>query len=239
MTPTALITGADRGLGRALATGLLQRGWQVFAGQYLPEWPELGDLARADPGSLRVLPLDVGSLASVQSAAQAFATQADRLDLLVNNAAVTSRSGPASIREAQDYAEMHRLYDINSLGPLRVVEAFLPFMEPGGMKRLAFVSSEAGSIERCRRTAGFGYTMSKAALNMAVKTLFNDLHPRGYTFRLYHPGWMRTYMRGEKAVEADLEPEESAAAAIPFFINPLADEDRLGMVDYLGQEWPW
>jgi NAD(P)-dependent dehydrogenase (short-subunit alcohol dehydrogenase family) len=143
------------------------------------------------------------------------------------------------ISEPQNYAEMHRLFDVNSLGPLRVVEAFLPLTKGSTLKRLCFVSSEAGSISRAERTAWYSYCMSKAALNMGIKILFNHLRPEGYTFRVYHPGWMRSYMSGKKNLEATLEPEEAAGYAIPIFLEPREDEDRLVLVDYQGQEWPW
>ncbi|HOT91319.1 MAG TPA: SDR family NAD(P)-dependent oxidoreductase [Anaerolineae bacterium] len=236
---SVFITGADRGLGFGLAVGLLEQGWRVFAGQYMPTWPELSVLARLHPGDLHIIPLDVTSMESVRAAAQAVAAQVPYLDMLINNAGVTSATNARTIREAQDYAEMHRLFDVNALGPLRVVEAFLPLLDRGAFKRLCFVSSEAGSITRSYRNAWFGYCMSKAALNMAIKNLFNHLRPEGYTFRVYHPGWIRSYMGGEKNTEADLEPEEAATYAIPFFINPREDEDRLVLVDYQGNEWPW
>ena len=180
---------------------------------------ELAALARQYPSALHTIPLDVGSIESTRAAAQTAGEQSDHLDLLINNAGVLSPTMYRSIREPQDYAEMHRLYDVNALGPLRVVEAFLPLMDRGAMKRLCFVSSEAGSIARCSRTSWYSYCMSKTALNMAVRILFNHLRPEGYTFRLYHPGWMRTYMSGQKNAEADLEPEEAAARAIPFFVE--------------------
>jgi hypothetical protein len=81
--------------------------------------------------------------------------------------------------------------------------------------------------------------MSKAALNMGVRILFNDLHPAGYTFRVYHPGWVRSYLHGEKNMEATFEPEEAAANAIPILLNDREDEDRLVMVDYDEKEWQW
>jgi NAD(P)-dependent dehydrogenase (short-subunit alcohol dehydrogenase family) len=144
-----------------------------------------------------------------------------------------------TIREPQDYAEIHRLYDVNAVGPLRVAEVFMPLLDRGALKRLCFVSSEAGCITRSHRKAWFSYCMSKTALNMAVSILFNHLRPDGYTFRLYHPGWIRSYMSGEKNTQADLEPEEAAAKALAFFLNEWKDEDRLALVDYLGTEWPW
>ena len=239
MTQIAVITGADRGLGFALTERLIREGWVVFAGQYMPEWPQLAALRAQTPERLHIIPLDVSSTESVQAAAQAVAQRTDHVDLLINNAGIISPAIQRPIREPQDYAEMQRLYDTNTLASLRMVEAFITLLDRGTTKRLCFVSSEAGSIERATRRSWFGYCMSKAALNMAVKLLFNDLRSDGYTFRLYHPGWMRTYMSGTKGNEADMEPEEAAAKALPFFIEPRADEDKLVMVDYRGSEWPW
>ena len=239
MDVIALVTGADRGLGLALCAGLLERGWRVFAGQYMPEWPELTELAAQSSGKLHCVPLDVASLASVQAAAQLVAGQADHVDVLINNVGVTSPTTRRGLREPQDYAEMHRLYDVNTLGPIRVVEAFLPLTDQGMWKRLCFVSSEAGSVSRAARTAWYGYCMSKAALNMAVKLMFNHLRPEGYTFRLYHPGWVRSYMGGQKNMEADLEPTEAATCALPFFLEARPDEDHLELVDYQGKIWPF
>lgn len=239
MQSTAFVTGGDRGLGLALCGGLLAQGWRVFAGQYLPEWPELGVLAQSYPETLSLIALDVNSVESVQAAAQAVAQLTPHVDVLINNAGVNSPTSSFGIRERQDYAEMRRLYEINALGPLRVVEAFLPLVERGQRKRLCFVSSEAGSIGGAERTSWFGYCMSKAALNMQVKLLFNDLQPQGYSFRLYHPGWVRSYISGKKNMEATLEPEEAAAYALPIFLSHRENEARLVLEDYQGVEWPW
>lgn len=239
MAHIAFVTGADRGLGFALCAELLNQGWQVFAGQHMPEWPDLFALAGQYPETLRLIPLEVRSIESAGAAAQAIAGQTDHLDVLINNAGVNSSTTLHTIREPQDYAEMQRMYDVNALGPLRVTEGFLPLLDCGNLKRLCFISSEAGSIARSERTAWFGYCMSKAALNMAVKILFNDLSPNGYTFRVYHPGWIRSYMSGVKNMEATFEPEEAAAKAIPILLGQRENEGELVLVDYEGKEWPW
>jgi NAD(P)-dependent dehydrogenase (short-subunit alcohol dehydrogenase family) len=239
MDQIAFVTGADRGLGLALADRLLSLGWRVFAGQYLPEWPELGHLASRYLDRLTSVPLDVSSIESARSAAQVVSGATDHIDLLINNAGVSTRTSERNIREAQDYGEMHRMYDVNALGPLRVVEAFMPLLDRGALKRLCFVSSEAGSINNAQRTSWFGYCSSKAALNMTVKLLFNHLRPDGYTFRVYHPGWMRTYMGGTRNPRADMEPEEAAVPALAYFVTDLADEGRLVLRDWRGREWPW
>ena len=239
MTSTVLITGADRGLGLALCSGLLEQGWRVFAGQFMPEWPELSDLADRYPETLHIVPLDVRSIDSARDAAKAVAGVTDRLDVLINNAGIFSLTSERSIHEAQDYLEMHRQFDVNALGALRVVETFLPLMADSDIKRLCFVSSEAGSITHAERSSWFGYCMSKAALNMATRILFTALRPEGYTLRLYHPGWIRSYMEGDKNMAANLEPEEAAARALPVFLGQNEDEDRLVLVDFEGKEWPW
>lgn len=235
-TGTALVTGADRGLGIGLTKGLLARGWQVLAGQYMPEWHELGELVASGADRLHVIPLDVSSTDSVYAAAERAAVLTDRVDVLINNAGITGGRGELGVD--LDYAAMQKAYDVNALGPIRVVEAFLPLMADG-MRRLCFVSSEAGSIAKSYRTNGFGYYMSKAALNMAVKITFNRLRPEGFTFRLYHPGWIRSYMSGKKGTHADLEPEEAAELALPFFLGDRDDEDRLVLIDHAGREWPF
>jgi len=239
MQQTAVVTGSDRGLGFAMCERLLQQEWHVFAGQYIVDWPDLRDLERQFPDTLHIVPLDVTSIESVRAAAQEVGAMTDHVDLLINNAGVFSATSPRSIREAQDYAEMHRLYDTNAFGALRVVQEFLPLTGRGALKRLCFVSSEAGSIGAAKRTSWYGYCMSKAALNMATRILHNDLRREGYTLRVYHPGWIRSYMSGTKQLDADLEPEEAAVPALAYFLQEREDEDHLVMRDWQGREWPW
>lgn len=121
MAQTVLVTGADRGLGFALCTELLKQDWQVFAGQYMPQWPDLSILAGQYPQTLHIVSLDVSSLESTRAAALAVAKQTDHLEVLINNAGIYAPTARRPIREPQDYAEMHRLYDVNALGPLREI----------------------------------------------------------------------------------------------------------------------
>mgnify|MGYP000950864893 CR=1 FL=1 len=235
MGRVAVVTGADRGLGLALTAGLLAEGWRVFAGQYLPEWPELSALQARTGDTLTIVPLDVGDTASVQEAAGAVSARCEGVDLLVSNAGIGA--GRGDIDTGLDYDGIEQSYNVNTLGLLRMVEAFLPLMDRGTMKRIAVVSSEAGCITLAHRDGGFGYGMSKAGLNMIAKLLFNDLHPLGYTFRLYHPGWMRGYMSGTKGTQGDMEPEEAAVPALAYFTGPREDEGRLVLIDYMGGEW--
>ena len=117
MKQTAFVTGADRGLGFALCAELLKQGWQVSAGQHKPEWPDLSALAEKYPEMLHIIALEVRSVESAQAAAQSVAGRTDHLDVLINNAGVSSPTTVRTIREPQDYAEMQRIYDVNALGP--------------------------------------------------------------------------------------------------------------------------
>ena len=74
---------------------------------------------------------------------------------------------------------------------------------------------------------------------MGVQIWFHCLRPKGYTFRLYHPGYLRTYMLGEKNLKADLEPEEGARLALGYFLFDLPDEDTLTLHSFDGREYPW
>ena len=235
-----VVTGADRGLGLAIACQLAEMDWRVFAGQFKPDWPELPEAENRLEG-LTVVPMDVQSLESVTDSVERVGADVEAIDVLINNAGVNSLSRTQTIRDGLDYDEMHRLYDTNSCGPLRAVEAFLPLMESSEMKRLCFVSSEAGSITKARRDAWYPYVMSKAALNMGVRILHNDLRDKGYTFRLYHPGGIRSYIGGTdvKGTKSANEPEEAAIPAIDYFLGDVPDEDALVMRDHKGEDWPW
>lgn len=237
----AVITGADRGLGLALAGALAGRGWRVFAGRYLADWPDLDELVSRHEGLVTVMPLDVASMASAAGAAALVARQVARVDLLISNAGVNSPSRTLNIRDGLDYDEMQRLYDVNALGGLRAVQAFVSLMESSPVKRLCFVSSEAGSIARARRQAWHSYCMSKAALNMGVKLLHNHLRPDGFCFRVYHPGWIRSWIGGTgvRADSGGTEPAAAAEHALAHFLGDVPDEDGLTMHDWKGESWPW
>jgi NAD(P)-dependent dehydrogenase (short-subunit alcohol dehydrogenase family) len=234
MVGIALVTGADRGLGFSLCEGLLKKGWKVFAGQYMPEWLELATLKTKYPENLFLVSLDAGSTESVGKAAEEVSLHTGHIDLLINNAGITA--GKSELRSPINYSAMKAAFNVNTLGSLRVVKAFLPLTDNSSLKRLCFISSEAGSIGLTRRKDGYGYCITKTALNMAVNIMFNDLRPEGYSFRLYQPGWMKSYMRGVKSTTGDIEPVKSAASALEQFVNSREDEDRLVLIDYKGCE---
>lgn len=224
---SVFITGADRGIGFALCRRFLEEGWQVFAGRFMEDWTEL-DALKAEYGSrLFLVKLDVGSEKSVREAAERTKEVTHWLDMLVNCAGIVQGgSGKATAN----------CLNVNAMGPIRMVEAFLPLMERGDRK-LCFFSSEAGSITLAHRKGDVSYCVSKTCLNMAVRLMFEKLRPQGYRFRLYHPGWVRSYMLGYKSTEGNFEPEESAAVAYEQFTKERRWEDVLILSDVSGEIW--
>ncbi len=221
---TVVITGADRGVGYSLVECFLSGGWHVLAGQFMPDWPQLDELKKTHPDTLDIIPLDVGNTESVFAAAETVKGLVDHVDMVVSCAGI-SRGDERSI------------YSVNVVGAVRMVEAFLPLMQIG-LKRFAFVSSESGSISVSHREGG-AYPTSKTALNMTVRCMFRELQPKGYTFRLYHPGWVRSYMGGKKSTYGNFEPEEAAETAYRQFIADRDAEDVLVMTDVSDEMWPY
>lgn len=234
---SVFITGADRNLGLAMCRGFLERGWLVFAGRFAAQLRFLDDLQAEYPDALVLVPADVGSRESLGQAARSVGQRVNNLDLLVHNAAHFG-GDLGDIRGELDLSECAKPFDINALGAIRLVQAFLPLMREGG-RRLCFISSEAGSVSVATRNYLSNYCMSKTALNMAVRLMFNELQPQGYTFRLFHPGWVRSPEDGVSFAEGKFTPEHSAGAAVAQFIEDRDWEDRLVLVDQAGAIWPF
>ncbi|BER93372.1 SDR family NAD(P)-dependent oxidoreductase [Atrimonas thermophila] len=236
---TAYITGADRGLGLALTRVLLEKGYQVYAGQFLPEWPELEELKKKFPERLFIVPLDVASVQSVKKAAKEIANTTSFIDVLINNAAVYLEKRSGTILEELCFEDMLRTFDINALGPLRVTHSVINLIMKSTKKMIINISSEAASITNCWRKKEFGYAMSKVALNMQSAILQNHLKEYGVKVLAIHPGYLQTYMLGRKNLEADLRPEESAIKIYENFISQKFDLEGPIFYDYLGRELPW
>jgi NAD(P)-dependent dehydrogenase (short-subunit alcohol dehydrogenase family) len=239
--PNVIVTGADRGLGFSLCREFLARGWTVFAGKFLQDY-ELLEREREKNPALHIVPLDVGDAASIEKARNMIAEKTDAIDMIISNAALMGRVQCSIDEPPMDLQAPWNSFRVNALGPTHMVEYFLPLLDRGGMKRLCFVSSEVSCIVLMKHRAGssYPYPMSKSSLNMSVRLMHNLLYPQGYTFRLYHPGWMKRMMPdGTLSEEAEYDPAWIAAHASKYFEAPLGDEHRLVMFDYLSQEWPF
>lgn len=232
---TALVTGADHGVGLALVENLLERGNRVFAGRYHTEETALEELQLRYQGSLTLIPLDIGSDESVQGAAKTVLAHTDRLDILINNAGILGDI-EATVMDELNYDEMLKVFNVNALGALRMTQAFVPLVLNSASKMIANISSEAGSIGQNERSSWFGYCMSKAALNMGSSLVYNGLKEAGGRVLLIHPGWVQTFMRGEVDAAADLTPAESAGKIISLIADRIGPNNGSGSgsgADYL------
>lgn len=237
--PSVMISGADRGLGLSLCKEYLNRGWTVFAGKYLEEYNLLETL-REKNVNLHILKLDVGCPNSINAFRDELLKVTNSLDMLISNAALMESVKCDLYDPPMNLEAVWDSFRVNALGPVRLVESFLPLMDRGNIKRLCFVSSEVSSIVlmKHRGDSSFPYPMSKASLNMGVRILHNHLFVQGYTFRLFHPGWMKRHMQdGSLSDNALYDPDYIGDIAAKYFDTPLRDEFRLVMVDYKGYEW--
>lgn len=231
-----LVTGADRGLGLSLTKQLLERGHTVFAGQFLENWQELPPLLEQYPTTLHLIPLDIGVDASVSAAADLVGGLTDRVDALICNAGITGWDDGV-MEDFTDTKMMQQVYNVNAIGNVRIVEHFSRLLEQSKVKKLFFVSSEAGSLQNCSRESFYWYGMSKAALNLYAQTLYN--RGAGYDVRLYHPGWIRSYMGGDFINEqAHLTPDEAAKLALDYFMESPSGE-RPVLRSFDGQVLPF
>jgi NAD(P)-dependent dehydrogenase (short-subunit alcohol dehydrogenase family) len=228
-----LITGASRGFGAALAASFAQRGARVFAGARHPR-PVLERTAARYPQSITIVGLDVSDGESVEQARAAVAAREQALDMVINNAAIRSPTVGNPI-ESIDFADVARTLDVNAVGPLRVVQAFLPLLRAGASPLLVNVSSEAGSIGPAGRDREFDYCMSKAALNMATRLLSNYLDGAVHVLAL-HPGWLRTDMGGAHAA---LDPETTADIVADRLLLEQSHPSGFPFIDYEGKPLSW
>ncbi|ULL18477.1 SDR family NAD(P)-dependent oxidoreductase [Paenibacillus sp. H1-7] len=239
MNRFAFVTGADHGLGYAFAEGLLERGYSVFAGQYLADKGDLDQLGEKYPDQLTLVPLDISSSDSVTTAVEKARELTDRLDLLINNAAILGDIR-AKVTEPLDIEEIQEVFNVNTLGTLRVTNALTPLILQSETKLIVNISSEAGSIATCWRESWFAYCMSKAALNMQSALIHNELKKLGGQVMVVHPGHVRSYMQGVLDEKGSLTPAESAGQILGLvgrhkeFMG-----DRPAFLNYKGEAMEW
>ncbi|MCD8510618.1 MAG: SDR family oxidoreductase [Bacillus sp. (in: Bacteria)] len=226
-----LITGANRGLGLRITEACLQEGHLVFAGVRKVEPDALGELEQLQTkyGELLVIvPLDVGSEASVASAVDLVGKEFGALDVIVNNAGVLEEMNTPL--EELDLELCRRSLDINVLGPIRVVKHFLPLVKKGENQSIINISSDAASLTNAY-AGNYPYGISKAALNMFSAKLDKDLKNLGIRVLSVHPGWLKTDMGGEKA---PLDPMVGAKGIVEL-MNLEGEKEHAVYVDYTGK----
>jgi NAD(P)-dependent dehydrogenase (short-subunit alcohol dehydrogenase family) len=221
MMTTAVITGANRGIGLALTQHYLTQGWQVIG------------ICRSSSAELDASGAQVISGVDVTDA-NALSTLAKQLDgktidLLINNAGIFLHEQLGNI----DYNSVQQQFLVNAEAPLRVTEALLGNLTSGS--KIAFITSRMGSIADNTSGGYYGYRMSKAALNAAAVSLAHDLKPRGVSVAILHPGYVQTAMVN---FGGDISAEESAQR-LAQRIAELTLENSGGFWHSNGEPLPW
>lgn len=225
-TETILITGANRGIGLALANKFHQQGYHVIATARKPE--------KAD--ALKKLGVQIEQLdISDQSSVNALKAKLKNhpIDILLNNAGIMGH-GTRNFKDLK-IDKLDRIFNVNSLGALRVTQALLPNLQDGSRKIVASVSSRMGSIEENTTGGGLGYRASKSALNSFNKSLSIEFAEQGFVFVVLHPGWVRTDMT---SVKATYSTEESADKLYQV-VSKLNPKDNGHFYDLHGEPVPW
>ena len=232
MSEQFLITGAGRGLGLAMTRQLLERGFRVCA-VVRGQSAGLTELGPRHGEQLSVQHADVSDEASVHALFSEVEQRLGHLDAIINNA-VTYLDGSRPTIEDADLSICARTFEVNSVGPLRVVKHGLPLLRRGKRKLVVNVSSEAGSIGDSNRKTEFAYCMSKSALNMGSKLLQNYLEPERIKVLVLHPGWFNSSGSGPAPISA-----EQAAVKV---LKTILKEHRLDEPQYVdpdGKPLPW
>lgn len=232
MKDNVLITGANRGIGLELARQYAADGWRVYACCRQPERAaELNRLAAAGDGRTSVHPLDVTNPAQIAALPAILGEQP--LELLINNAGVYGQDD-ASFGNT-DVRAWLQTFQINTIGPLKVMEALVEAVAGSRRRVMACLSSKMGSMADNRSGGSYVYRSSKAALNAVVMSAAVDLRHRGVTVVALNPGWVKTDMGGPNA-EITVAESVAALRAILGRVGPV-DSGRF--IDVDGSTIPW
>jgi len=224
---TALITGANRGIGLEFVKQLREKNYEVFASCRFPE--KANKLSSFLPED-NILHLDVSDLESISNAFETVKNQTDSIQLIINNAGVPGNRGELQNISFEDCVDS---FSINALGPLFLTKTFLPLMQNG--TKIVNISSLMGSIKDNRSGGYYSYRISKAAVNMVTKNLHNDLSKKGIIVVCMHPGWVRTRMGSPIA---PISSKKSVVGMLQV-LGDLNISDSGGFFNYKGEMLPW
>jgi NAD(P)-dependent dehydrogenase (short-subunit alcohol dehydrogenase family) len=222
--PTVLITGAGRGIGLELARTYAAAGYDVIA------------TVRNIKNAQRVLPfaeifeVEVTNAASVLKLQHAMQNRS--LDILINNAGII---GPENqVLSNMDFDGFLKTLEVNTVAPLRIVQALLPALQRSANPKIATISSNMGSLSYSKPDH-IAYRASKAAANKVVQCMASELELKGIAVASIHPGWVRTEMGGNGA---DIDVAESAVG-IKAVMDKLTTKTTGRFWSYDGTEIAW
>jgi len=235
--PTVLITGANRGIGLELARQYAARGWRVIGTARKPaEATELAAIAAGSDGRVVIEALDVMDHAAIDALAKKYAGQP--IDILFNNAGVTGGGANQLFGRNMKWELYDVVFRTNVVGPLKMAEAFLPNVLASQQKKISNVSSSQGSIGSTKNAMLYIYRPSKAALNMAMVNLANQLKSKGIAVALIDPGPVDTDMM-KGLPKKMLRPVTTAAGDLIRITDQLSMENTGTFWTFDGTVLPW
>jgi NAD(P)-dependent dehydrogenase (short-subunit alcohol dehydrogenase family) len=217
----ALVTGANKGIGFAIARGLLELGIGVYVGARDPARGEnaAAILSEARPAA-RFVHLDVTDSESIAAAADRIDREAGVLDILVNNAGIVMR--PVHPPSETSVLEMRETFGTNVFGVVAVTNAMLPLLRRSRAGRIVNVTSDLGSLTKASHDPAFpqllAYNSSKAALNAVTITYSNELRDQGILVNAVSPGSVATDQNGHRGL---LTPDQGAQLPITMATLPV------------------
>ena len=219
----ALVTGANRGIGKEVARQLAQRGYEVLlsARDGAKATEAARELAEDTGGSVMPLTLDVSDPQSISAAAERLRSEPGRLDLLVNNAGIGSDFGVSGTDP--DFDAIQRALDTNFFGAYRLTVSLLPLLRESEHPRIVNVSSGMGGVAEMGGWSP-GYRVSKASLNAMTRILSTELKDVGFLVNSACPGFVNTDMGGPMGAKKSVE--DGAAGIV--WLATLADDGPTG-----------
>src|SRR6202453_2196547 len=247
--PVALVTGANQGIGLQIAKDLVAHGFTVLVGS---RNLERGEAAAKEVGpEAHALQLDVTDQTSIAAAAERVRDEFGRLDVLVNNAAISNTSKRAA-QSVEEYSkstrpsnvsldEVRAVWETNVFGVLAVTQAMLPLLRQAPEARIVNVSSGVGSLTMnadpafpWRSIFGPVYPASKPALNAITLAMAIELEPEGIKVNAVSPGFTRTNLNGYEGTET---VEQGAAEAVRVAL--IGPDGPTGTFTRTGGVIPW
>jgi NAD(P)-dependent dehydrogenase (short-subunit alcohol dehydrogenase family) len=228
----ALVTGANRGIGSAIARQLAERDIHVIAtARSLEQANRTAEELVAQGLAASGARLDVSKPDTITAVVQHALDQHGRIDILVNNAGISDGDQQAS---SLDLALTSRVWQVNVLGAWQCAEAVVPTMRAAGYGRIVNLSSTLGSLHHMTRPTEPAYRVSKAALNAVTRVLGAELAGTGILVNSASPGWVRTDLGGPNAPRS-----VDQGADTPVWLATLPDDGPTGGFFYEREPLEW
>ena len=206
MKKVVLITGASKGIGKALTEKMLNKNYFVIGTS------RNGKIIDFKHKDFYPLKLDLSNRESIENAHKEIFENFKHIDILINNAGI----GPDLDTYITEKESFNRTFDVNVTGTVFFTEPLIEFINQNGI--ILNVSSKMGSLNVCELTDSVAYRMSKSALNMYTKILTNRLKDKIKVASI-HPGWVKTTIIESNLKKGRLTPEQSAKNIFEFLTN--------------------